>query len=84
MILSSIRNIDQSETFLIILNLDQWTRCCVKSFIFSSGEYFVQKSRTGWVVLVQGLTRNFSTNCMKLFPIRTCSSEGDVFKIFLI
>ena len=57
--------IDQSETFfVIILNLDQ---CCVKSSIFSSG----------WVVLVEGLTRNVITNCMKLFPIWT-SSSGDV------
>ena len=32
MILSNIRNIDQSETFfVIILNYDQWIRCCVKS-----------------------------------------------------
>ena len=49
MILSKIRNIDQSETFfVIILNLDQWIRCCVKSSIVSSGDYNVQKSRTGW------------------------------------
>ena len=66
--LSTIRNIDQSETFVIILNLDQWIRCCVKSSIFSSG----------WVVLAEGLTRNVITNCMKLFPIWTSSSGGDV------
>ena len=62
MILSNIRNIDQSETFfVIILNLDQWIRCCVKGSIFSSGNYnafFVQNSRTGWVALVESLTRN--------------------------
>ena len=27
-------------------------------FFFSSGDYNVQKSRTGWVALVEGLTRN--------------------------
>ena len=69
MILSNIRDIDQSETFVIILNLDQWIRCCVKSSIFSSG----------WVVLVEGLARNVITNCMKLYPIWTSSSGGDVF-----
>ena len=43
MILGNIRNIDQSETFfVIILNLDQWIRCCIKSSIFSSGDYNVQ------------------------------------------
>ena len=57
MILSNIRNIDQSETFfVIILNLDQWIRCCVKSSIFSSGDYNVQKSSTGWVALVEGMS----------------------------
>ena len=66
MILSNIRNINQSETFfVIILNLDQWIRCCVKSSIISSGDYDVQKSRTGWVALVECLTRNVITNCMK-------------------
>ena len=66
MILSNIRNIDQSETFfVIILNLDQWIRCCIKSSIFSSGDYNVQKSRTVWVALVEGLTRNVILNCMK-------------------
>ena len=36
MILSNIRNIDQSETFfVIILNPDQWIRCCVKSSILA-------------------------------------------------
>ena len=66
MILSNIRNIDQSETFFVsILNLDQWIRYYVKSSIFSSGDYNVQKSRTGWVALVEGLTKNFITNCMK-------------------
>ena len=36
MILSSIKNIDQSETSLaIILNLDQWIRYCVKSSILA-------------------------------------------------
>ena len=66
MILSNIRNIDQLETyFVFILNLDQWIRCNVKSSILSSGNYDVQKGRTGWVALVEGLTRNVITNCMK-------------------
>ena len=66
MILSNIRKIEQSETFfVIILNLDQWIRCCVKCSVFSSVDYNVQKSRTGWVASVEGLTRNVITNCMK-------------------
>ena len=74
MILSNMRNIDQSKTFLvIILNLGQWIRCCLKSSVFSSGDYFVQQSKTGWVSLVEGLTRNVIT-----FPIWTSSSGGDV------
>ena len=77
MILSNIRKIDQSDFFVIILNLDQWIQCCVKSSIFSSGDYIVQQSKTGCVVFV-GLTRNVITNCMKLFPFWTRSSGGDV------
>ena len=66
MILNNIRNIDQSETLLvIILNLDQCIRYCVKSSMFSFGDFIVQQSRTGCVVLVEGLTRNVITNCMK-------------------
>ena len=39
MILSNMRHIDPSETsFVIILNQDQWIRCCLKSSIFSSSE----------------------------------------------
>ena len=53
----------------MILNLDQWIRCCVKSSIFSFGDYSVQEGRSGCVVLVEGLTRNFITNCMEVFPI---------------
>ena len=76
-------NIDQSETFFVmILNLDQWIRCCVKSSIFNFGDYSVQQSRSGCVVLVEGLTRNVITNYMEVFPIWT-SSSGDVVKIFL-
>ena len=52
-----------------------------KEFCFSSGDYNVQKSRTGWVVLVEGLTSNGIANCKKLFPIWTSSS--DFFKYFL-
>ena len=70
MILSKIRNNDQSETlFVIIPNLDLWIRCCVKSYIFNSGDYNVKKSRTGLVALVEGLTRNVITNCMKDFNL---------------
>ena len=66
MILSNIRNIDQSETFFVItLNLDQQIRCCVNSSIFSTSDYNGQKSRTGLVALVEGLTRNDITNCIK-------------------
>ena len=66
MILSNIRKIDHSEIFfVIILILDQWIRCCVKSSIFSSGDYNIQMSRTGWVALVEGLTRKVFTNCSK-------------------
>ena len=65
MILSNIRNIDLSETFFVIIqNLDKWVRCCVKSSIYSSGTYTVQKSRTGWIALVECLTRNVITNGM--------------------
>ena len=75
MMLSNIRNIDKSETFFVnILNLDQWIRCCLMSSFYSSGDYSVQQSRTGFVVLVECLTRNFITNCMKLFPAWTSSS----------
>ena len=57
---------DQSIPFdKIILNLDQWIRCCVKSSIFSSGGPFVQQSRTGWAVLSEGLIRNFSVIFLK-------------------
>ena len=38
-----------------------------KEFYFSSGDYNVQKSRTGWVAYVEGLTRNVITNCMNDF-----------------
>ena len=72
MILSNIRKIDQSECFfVIILNLDQWIRCCVKSSIFSSGEYIVQQSRTGCVVFVEELTQNLTVtykSVWKSFP----------------
>ena len=66
----------------MILNLDQWIRCCVKSSIFSFGDYSVQQSRSGCVGLVEGLTRNVITNCMEVFPIWTSSSE-DVVRICL-
>ena len=53
-----------------------------KEFYLSSGDYSVQQSRSGCVVLVEGLTRNVITNCMEVFPIWT-SSSGDVVRIFL-
>ena len=42
--------------------MDQMLR---KEFFFSSDDYNVQKNRTGRVALVEGLTRNAITNCMK-------------------
>ena len=79
MMLSNIRIIDQSESFFgIIMNLDQLIRCCVKSSIFRSGDYSVQQSRTGCVVLVEDLMRNVITNCVKLFLVWTSSSGGEV------
>ena len=66
MILSNIRNIDQSETFFCNYSESvSMDRMLCKEFYFSSGDYNIQKSRTGWVALVEGLTRNVITNCMK-------------------
>ena len=50
----------------IILNLDQWfKRCLLKIFlIWSSGDPFVQQSRTTCAILVEGIMRN---NSVKLF-----------------
>ena len=66
MILINNGNIYQSVTFFCNYfesgSIDQ-TLC--KEFVFSSGDYNVQKSRTGWVALVEGLTRNDITSCMK-------------------
>ena len=50
MILSKLRNIDHTETFFVII-LDQ---ILCKVFYFSSVDYFVQQSKTGCVVLVEG------------------------------
>ena len=66
MILSNIWNIYQSET--IFCNFSEsglMDQMLCKEFYFSSGDYNVQKSRTGWVALVEVLTRNVITNCMK-------------------
>ena len=52
--LSKLRNIDNTETFFVII-LDQ---ILFNEFYFSSVDYFVQQSKTGYVVLVEGLTRN--------------------------
>ena len=52
--LSKLRNIDHTETFFVII-LDQ---ILCKEFYFSSVDYFVHQSKTGCVVLVEGLTRN--------------------------
>ena len=61
MILSNIRNINQSETFfVIILNLDQWIRYCVKRSILAQVIIMFRR-----LALVEGLTRNAITNCMK-------------------
>ena len=60
MIVSNIRNIDQSETFFYNYfesgSIDQML---CKEFFFSSGDNDVQKSRTGWVALVKGLNDIF-------------------------
>ena len=66
MILSNIRNIDQSETFCYLFESGSIDQMLCKELYFSSGDYNVEKSRTGWVALVEeGLTRNDITNCMK-------------------
>ena len=69
---------------VIIQNLDQWIRCCVKRSSFSSGDYFVQQSRTGWVVLVVDLTRHVIKHCIKLFPIWTVVQEEILFRMLRI
>ena len=65
MILSNIRNIDQSDFFCNYSESGSMDQMLCKKFFFSSVDYNVQKSRTGWVALVEGLTRNVITNCMK-------------------
>ena len=62
--------------FVISLNLESMDWMLCKEFFFSSGDYNVKKSRTGWVALVEGLTRNVITNCMNVVHL--------LFKIFLI
>ena len=52
--MSKLRNIDHTGTFFVII-LDQ---ILCKEFYFSSVDYFVQQSKTGCVVLVEGLTRS--------------------------
>ena len=66
--LSKLRNIDHTETFFVII-LDQ---ILCKEFYFSSVNYFVQQSKTGCVVLVEGLTRNGINiwRCLKYFLCR--------------
>ena len=49
----------------MILNLDQWKRCCVKISIFSSGDHFVWQNRSVRAILVQGLMRNMSEIILK-------------------
>ena len=65
-IMSNIRDIDQSETLSCNYSesgsIDQML---CKELYFSSGDYNVQKSRAGWVALVEVLKRNVITNCMK-------------------
>ena len=65
MILNNIRNIDQSETFCNYSEPGSMDQMLCKEFYLSSGDYNVQKSRTGCIALVEGLTRNVITNCMK-------------------
>ena len=54
MILSKLRNIDHTETCFVTI-LDQ---ILCKEFYLSSVDYFVQQSKTGCVVLGEGLTMN--------------------------
>ena len=73
MILSNIRNIDLSETFFVIIqNLDKWVRCCVKSSIYSSGTYNVQKSTQCFIIHM-----NIKLDHMNIEPrsIRTMSKH---------
>ena len=50
----------------LIWNLDQWfstCRCYFKIFlIYGSGGFFVQRSQTICVILVEGIIRNISVN----------------------
>ena len=63
MMLSNIRNIDQSD-FCYYSKSGSMDQMLCKEFYFSSGDYSVQQSRSGCVFLVEGLTRNVITNCM--------------------
>ena len=65
MILSNIRIKDQSETFSSYSESGSMDQMLCKEYYFSSGDYNVQRSRTGWVALVEGLSSNVITNCMK-------------------
>ena len=69
MILSNMEHSSILNFFCNYTESNQWIRCFVKSSIFSSGDYNVQRSRTGWVTLVEGLTGNVITNCMERFLI---------------
>ena len=65
-ILSNIRNIDQSETFFCNYSESgSMDRMLCKEFYFSSVDYNVQKSRTGWVAYEEVLIMNVITSCMK-------------------
>ena len=59
-----------------------------KEFYFSSGENDVQKSRTGWVALVEGLTRSYKECHCKFYEMISNLGQYNVvhllFKIFLI
>ena len=71
------RRHDEEQFCEIILNLDQWfmRSCHLKIFlIWSLGCPFVQRSRTIFAILVEGIMRN---NSVKLFRIRD-SGSGDV------
>ena len=63
MILSNIRNIDQSENnFCYYFESGLIDQMLCKELCFSSCDYNVQDSRTGLVALLEGLTRNDITN----------------------
>ena len=61
----------------IIINLDQWFRCCFKIFlknsIFSSGGHFAQWSEMVCAILVEGIMKKRAFEIIKQwFRSRCC------------